>query len=325
MKKYLFLIAVVSTFIFPVQAQECSREILAQKPGIWKASTLKGSTTGVSPADLAREKTTLANIQKMLAVGYNPKGIQALYSNSFGGDKSFAADFFSYNLFILRYLCDQQSTDKSKFYTDAATPTTVNIAANVIYSLNTLFAAEIPADDFRGYFKLSQKPQKSNGFYFLGEETTGLKGDEIKQFSWLITYGDELPFAYVSRKDYLILTKKRLEKTITENGNSSGYYDQFMNRINDYLRKSEAELSVPAICKWNDEESFNGFAEAGTRGTFIAVKPNMAYFKKNLPKSVPQFFIVNFKVAEGDSVFVENVAAVKKAIDFNVLRNMLGK
>lgn len=76
---------------------------------------------------------------------------------------------------------------------------------------------------------------------------------------------------------------------------------------------------------WNEEERFEGFVAEGTRGSFIAVKPNLSYYKKNLPKSAPQFFTVVFTLSQGDPVFEENIAAIKKAIDFDALKNMLGK
>ena len=76
---------------------------------------------------------------------------------------------------------------------------------------------------------------------------------------------------------------------------------------------------------WNDEERFEGFVEEGKSGSFIAVKPNLSYFKKNLPKSSPQFFTVIYKIEHGDRVFEANIAAIKEAVDFAKLREMLGK
>ncbi|KIC94181.1 hypothetical protein [Flavihumibacter solisilvae] len=84
-------------------------------------------------------------------------------------------------------------------------------------------------------------------------------------------------------------------------------------------------MSKPAICSWNEEERFEKFVEEGARGSFIAVKPNLAYFRKNLPMSSPQFFTVVYKIAHGDPVFEENIEAIKKSVDFATLKNMLGK
>jgi hypothetical protein len=149
--------------------------------------------------------------------------------------------------------------------------------------------------------------------------------NKIKEYRWLITYNDTLPFSYVSRKEYLLIQKKRLERAVKESPGEKAYLDQYFKNISDYLAKPEAELNQPGICMWNDEERFEKFVEEGTRGSFIAVKPNLAYYKKNLPKSSPQFFTVIYKIAHGDPVFEANIAAIKNAVDFGALKNMLGK
>ncbi len=312
------------------EAQICSETVLAAKPGVWKASPLKGSTNRVSPADLTREKSVLATVHKTVAANYTPVGLEALYSNSFGGTnpsagKNWVADHYGYSLYLLAFLCDPASADKSKSYTAVATATTLNIHVNWLPLLNTLYAAELAADDFRGYLKLKRMPQKKNGFYYLGEEFEGDPRDTIKTQTWLITYDDQLPFSYVSRREYLLLTKKRLEKTMREDSAGKGFYDQYLNRINSFLNDSEAELNKPAICQSNDEERFTGFVEEGTKNSFIAVKPNPAYYRKNLQKSVPQFFTVAFKVAGSRKIYADNMESLQKAFDFNALRNMLGK
>ena len=323
---------VILSMLFTIQltAQDCDKTVLAQKPGTWKAG-IPGSPAFVTPADLSKEKLVLAGIHKMISTSYAPQGCQALYTNSFGGSapvsgKNWIGDHFTYRIYVLRYLCDKQSADKSKYYVDVSTPTTVTVSINEIPNLNTLYAADLPDDEFRGYLKLPRFPQKKDGYYFMGEEVVGDSHleNKIKTYSWLITYDDKLPFKYVSRKEYLLIQKKRLEKTIQENGGSS-FYDKYVNNITEALKKPESELSRPAICIWNDEELFNGFVEEGVNGSFIAVKPNLDYYNKKLSKSVPQFFSVVFKISHGDPVFEANIDAIKKSVDFAALRTMLGK
>jgi hypothetical protein len=324
---FLIALSCISLHAF---TQDCSKELLRQKTGIWKAGQ-QGSIQNVSAADLAKEKSVIAAIHKMVNTNYSPKGCQVSYSTVYGKHMAeglnWIADPYHYTMYILRYLCDKNSADKSKYYVDVSTPTTVNITANVIFSLNNLNAANIPADDFRGYLKLKQRPQKKDGVWFMGEEIVGDYGtaSEIKEYRWLITYNDTLPFNYVSRKEYLLIQKKRLEKALTDNPGEKDYTNKFIKNVNEYLKNTEAELSQPAICMWNDEERFEGFVEEGTRGSFIAAMPNLAYYKKNLPKSFPQLFTVVYKISAGDPVFEENMSNIKKAIDFAALKNMLGK
>ena len=311
-------------------SQECTKELLAQKPGTWKAGS-QGSINNVSAADLAKEKLVLASIHKMVNTNYNPLGCQVSTSEVYGkyptAGQTWIADPYHYAMYILRYICDKNSSDKSKYYVDASTPTTVNITANVIFSLNNLYAATIPADDPRGYLKLKQMPQKKDGAWFMGEEVVGDNGtaSEIKEYRWLITYNDTLPFYYVSRKEYLLIQKKRLEQSIKDNPGEKEYTNKYLNNVIEFLKKPETELSQPAICLWDEEERFEGFKEEGSRGSFIAVKPNLDYYHKKLPKSSPQFFSVVYKISKGDAVFENNIAAIKKAIDFTKLKTMLGK
>lgn len=327
--KYFFITAALMVSI-QAFSQDCSKELLKQKPGKWKPGP-QGSIVNVSAADLVKEKAVIAGIHKMVSTNYKPTGCEISYSTVFGkqlaAGQAWIADPYHYTMYVLRYLCDEQSADKSKFYVDYSTPTTVNIAANVIYWLNNLYAADMPADDLRGYLKLKAMPVKRNGYYFMGEEVVGdgHLQNKIKEYRWLITYNDTLPFSYLSRKEYLLIQKKRLEKTVKESPGEKAYLDQYFKNIDAYLKKPEAELSKPAICNWNEEERFEKFVEEGSRGSFIAVKPNLAYFRQKLPKSSPQFFTVVYKIAHGDPVFEENIEAIKKAVDFAALKNLLGK
>lgn len=329
MRHTTFLVFIL--FSISASAQDCTKEMLAQKPGTWKAGQ-QGSINNVSAADLSKEKLILGNIHKLVSSNYSPKGCQILYSKSYSKYPSpgqiWIADPYFYSMYILRYLCDPSSGDKSKYYTDYSTPTTVNIAANIISSLNTLYAANTASDDSRGYLKLDQRPQKKDGVWLMGEViVAGQAGtpSEIKEYRWLITYNDTLPFSYLNRREYLLTQKKRLEKTMIESPGDKVYLEKYMKTINDYLKKAESYLNQTAVCMWNDDERFEGFVDEGTKGSFIAVKPNMDYYHKKLPKSSAQFFTVVYKISYGDRVFDENIANIKKAVDFTALRNMLGK
>ena len=180
---------------------------------------------------------------------------------------------------------------------------------------------------FQGLLKMKQKPQKIDGYYFMGEEVVGDSQDENKtvEYCTFITYNNTLPFSYLSRREYLQILQNRLEKSIKESPGEKDYFQKFLGNISDYLTKPESELSQPAICMWNDEERFSGFVEEGTKGSFIAVKPNKEYYHKKLPISSPQFFSVVYTYTQNDPVFEENISAIKGAVDFAKLKNMLGK
>ncbi len=327
--KYLLCLP-IALFFSSAIAQDCSQELLLQKPGTWKLGQ-QGSIANIAAIDLPKEKAVLANIHKMVSANYKPMGCQVSYSYVFskhsGEGQTFISDPYHYAMYILRFLCDQNSADKTKYYVDISTPTTVNITANAIYTYNNLYAANIATDDARPYLKIKKRPEKRNGFYFLGEEVMGDSHlqNKIKEYRWLITYNDTLPFVYVTRKEYLLAQKPRLAKDIQDSPSEKAWYEKFLRNIDEYLKRPEDYLSKPAICMWNEEERFEKFVEEGTLGSFIAIKPNLAYYRKKLPKSSPQFFTVVYKISHGDPAFEQNIEAITKAVDFASLRTMLGK
>jgi hypothetical protein len=328
MKKTARLLSILTFLSFQLNAQDCTKELLLAKPGTWKAGP-PGSIQNVTTANLAKEKAVMAGIHKMISSNYRPTGCEISYSMVYGKNMSAAgtwvADPYHYAMYILRYLCDNNSADKSKYYKDISTPTTVNIAANEIFSLNNLYAGSLATDDLRGYLKLTKMPEKKGGYYFMGEEIMGDRANKIKEYRWLITYNDTLPFSYLSQKEYLMIQRKRLEKDIQDSPGEKEYLNKFISNIDEYLKRPEEELKKPAICMWNEEERFEKFVSEGAPGSFIAVKPNLNYYHKKLPVSSPQFFTVVYKIAHGDPVFEENISNIQKAVDFAALKNMLGK
>jgi hypothetical protein len=321
MNKTLLILIGVMLLVKSLLAQDCDETQLQKKPGTWKAG-YPGSTSGVSSADLAKEKQVLAGIHKMVSANYKPLGCEITFSNSFGTQSHYTADPYYYKMYLLRYKCN---LDKPEYYVEPSSPTNVIVAANVIHSLNTLYASDM-RDDSRGYLKLIERPLWKNGFYYLGEEVVGDSHleNKIKEYRYLITYDQELPFIYLTQKEYLQILKAKLEKSITESPGEADYYREYLIRVNQYLTKPDTELSQAAVCMWNQDERFESFVEEGTRGSFIAIKPNPAYYKK-LPRSSPQFFTIIFKISEGDPVFEGNLANIRKAIDFTTLQGMLGK
>ncbi|WP_315821410.1 hypothetical protein [Paraflavitalea speifideaquila] len=238
--KYI-LTTFFSLITLTVFTQDCSKELLRQKPGTWKAGP-QGSIHDVTAADLAKEKAVIAGIHKMITTNYAPTGCQIGYSTVYGkysvAGQTWVADPYHYIIYILRYLCEGSSTDKTKYYVDYSTPTTVTITANVVYSLNNLYAATVAPDEVRSYLKLKQRPVQKDGVWYMGEEVVGDYGTpgEIKEYRWLITYHDTLPFYYVSRKEYLLIQKQRLEKSIAEVPSEKEYTNQYLHNVNEYLK-----------------------------------------------------------------------------------------
>ena len=80
MEKYLLLFLGISLMALSSTAQDCAKELLAQKPGTWKAGQ-QGSVNNVSAADLVKEKAVMAAIHKMKRKE-NPATREALKKNA---------------------------------------------------------------------------------------------------------------------------------------------------------------------------------------------------------------------------------------------------
>jgi predicted lysophospholipase L1 biosynthesis ABC-type transport system permease subunit len=57
----------------------------------------------------------------------------------------------------------------------------------------------------------------------------------------------------------------------------------------------------------------------------VLIKPNPGYFNSKLPRSSPQFFVVNITGNEKEPVAAKVLADLMKNFDFPALKDMLGK
>jgi len=301
-----------------LSAQKCTDEAMAAKTGKWKPG-IQGSIRNIAKADLAKEKAFMAGIQKKVSGQHVPAGLEIVYSTSWNKDNTsgYMADPFSLSMYLLRYRCDDSPKG---FYVEYSSATNVVVAFNQLFTMDNLYAAPLPADHFRGYLRLFKKPELKDGAIYMGTETSD--NGNIKEENWLVTRGDSLPFRYLSRKEFLLLAKTRLENKIKA---GEGYLQKYLGKVKEQLLKPEKELSQPAICNWSDEEQFSGFLQEGERGAFYPVVPELNYYKKGLAKSAAQFISVKYKYSVGNKVFDKNIEGLRKAFSFEYLRSLLAK
>ncbi len=297
--------------------QKCTDEAMVAKTGKWKPG-IQGSIRNILKADLAREKAFMAGIQKKVSKQHVPAGLEIVYSTSWNKDNTsgYLADPYSLSMYLLRYLCDDSPKG---FYVEYSSATNVVVGINQLYAMDNLNADPLPADHFRGYLRLFKKPELKDGAIYMGTETSD--NGNIKEENWLITRGDSLPFRYLSRKEFLLLAKTRLENKIKSGENLQKYLD----KVKEQLQQPEKDLSQPAVCNWNDEERFTGFLKEGERSAFYPVVPDLSYYKKGLPKSAAQFISVKYKYSVGNKVFDKNIEGLRKALSFEYLRSLLTK
>lgn len=301
-----------------LNAQPCNDNDFINKPGKWKKN-MQGSIRNITAADLGREKTFLANLHKKISTGYNPTGLEVHYSTVWNKaqDRAFVADPFHLQMYMLRYLCDDPPKG---FYVEYSSATNATIAVNQLFLTDDLYAAPLEKDHLRGYLRLFKKPEKKESYWYMGEELTD--NGRVRTETWLITRNDSLPFRFLNRKEYLLLTKARLEKNIKS---GEAYMQSYLDKVDKELTQPASYLSQQAIAKTSDEERFTGFVKEGDLGAFYPVQPDMTYYRKGQPKSAAQFISVTWKYSVNMPVFVNNIQQMKKALPYDYLRSLLVK
>jgi hypothetical protein len=92
------------------------------------------------------------------------------------------------------------------------------------------------------------------------------------------------------------------------------------------MKMPSGESDLPAIVK-QDPKDYLSFLFTTNDDAFgkVLIKPNPGYFNSKLPRSTPQFFVVNITGDEKEPVAAKVMTDIIKDLDFTALRNMLGK
>lgn len=346
-KTSTFLIVLLATMYWTVAlSQPCSQEELTKKPGTWKPG-LQGSTTGVSAADLAREKEIVAKAFSIIKEGYSPVGCEVSYAGVYGfnqaNGKNWVANPYGFSAYFLRYLCDSQKP--GQYYVDVSTPTKLNINFNLIEGMyNGKYAADLPDDVKEGFVAIKKLPEYKNGFYFLESDVE--YNDKIKEYTWYIFYDNKLPYKRVTKREYLEYLKKNFNEKIEEiNANEARmkktpyytdddkklyagqreYYALPLQEVEQMLKIMHTEeLDEPAIIQSTAGESpIDRFVPEGTKYSRILVKPDLSYYNTGLNRYEPQAISIVLTIFHGDPVFEHVFEHVSKAIDVNKFKALL--
>jgi hypothetical protein len=366
MKYLLFTISIILVHV--VSAQNCTTEILIQKPGIWKSSP-KGSQGGTA-AELAKEKKIVAAIHDMIKAKYTPMAVEAHFHGAYNPSYSnMSGNSFYYSIIPLNFYCDG-NTIKTEHETGSYFQIAANIFESEIY--DTAQGDRLLMEGFNVMYDL---PEFKDGCWFFKaiDVSLGL-GVTGKRSMWLITYDGKLPYAYVSRKEFLekrikvlhvqkdmaaagfrdVLKNNETEKSFKEKefkndeaklnkymrmdylqikaryekllADNDKYFDPAFEAIEEQLNLPAATLNQMAIVKSDPNSSLNYlFTTDDDPMGKILIKPNPGYFNKKLPKSSPQFFSVYLRGNTAAPVAAKFMTDIVKAIDFNLLKNMLVK
>jgi hypothetical protein len=326
--KYVLLLGVLYASL-NAYSQDCTQASASQKPGIWKEG-MKGSVSGIAPADLDRARKVVAEIHLLVKSKYSPTGVEADFNGSYDRpDTEVPVNIYDYNIYFLHYICEG-----NVIKTDHETSTSLTVSVNrfdpKIYEKPD--ENNLPAE---GFYSLKKMPVEKDGNYFFEENASLGMGAAGKGRTWLITHDNKLPFAYVTKKEFLEKQKnmlllampKAIEssrdnlKTKTEQD-----FKKALAKIEILMKMPSSESDQPAIVK-QDPNDYLSFLFTANDDPFskVLIKPNSGYFNSKLPRSFPQFIVVNITGDDKEPVAAKVMTDVMKDLDFTALRNMLGK
>jgi hypothetical protein len=327
MKYLLLLWALYASMI--VYGQDCNPAMVSQKPGIWKEG-MKGSVSGIPAAELEKEKKVVAAIHLMFKSKYSPVGVEADYNGSYDRpDTEVPVNIYDYNIYFLHYICKG-----NVIKTNDETSTTLTVSANRFDSKIYEKPDEnnLPAE---GFYSLKKMPVATDGNYYFEEKASLGMGETGKSRNWLITYDNKLPFSVVTKKEFLEKQKNMLILAMPKaiEGANASYktkteqdYKKAIAKIETLLKLPSADSDQPAIVK-QDPNDYLSFLFTTNDDAFakVLIKPNSGYFNSKIPRSSPQFFVVNLTGDEKEPVAAKVMSDVLKDLDFAALKGMLGK
>lgn len=188
-----------------LSAQTCNTEILLQTPGNWKALP-QGSSSVLKAADLAREKKIVAALHSMIQAKYTPVGLQAQFLGSYGREENnMPGNYHGYSIAPYTFYCDRNMV-KQKIDTYNDFFINANLFEDEIYD-----TTNENTGTGEGYYSMLNLPEYKDGVWFFKEIRQGLGAMmEGKKSSWLVTYDNQLPFAFVTKKEFLEKRKRIL-------------------------------------------------------------------------------------------------------------------
>lgn len=257
--KYLML-NIVSVVTISAFAQNCAEEALIQKPGIWKESI--NGVSGVTATDLVKEKKVVAGIHTMIKSKYSPMGVNPEFTGAYERPESNRpGNGFGYHLLALNYYCDGNVL-KTAHETSTAFYINANFFDTEIYD-----SAQGDRLLEEGFHMIKDKPIAKDGYWYFNEIDAGLGfGMTGRSRVWLITYDGKLPFAYVTKKEFL---EKRKTALLLQMQMATTSYK-------DNLKNIEMEKGYKEVEYKNDPEKLKKYMKMDYTDSKIRIEKSIA-------------------------------------------------
>lgn len=329
-------------------AQDCDPKELANIPGVYKGPG-KGSTSAVAKIDLDRQQAVTRKFMSMVVDNYKPKGMNIGYGPAHYPPLPYlpnginVGNHYQVTFFLMYFYCNYQN----KIEQIAETHSTVEIRVNEWDYPSSFFLREVideedPETDV--FATIKHKPVWNEKGYWIMTDTAYVAGSDITNFHHLVTKNKELPFVYVTKKEFLTKLRFYYEKLLrrelssieksddknTEFGKSSienykSFYGRSIQNIDEFLANSSEEVlnETATVVGGGPPPEFEGFSDNKYRSWVI--KPNPDYYNPKAPRSIVHFIDVLFKIYEPEVACMNAKNDVLKIIDFNALQEIVNK
>ncbi len=343
------LVAFVLTLAvnFSVFGQNCNPDEIINAPGVYKGPD-KGSVSGISKADLEKQQAVTQKLMKIVVENYQPKGMNIGYGpahypplpylpNGVDVGNRYQATFF-----LMYFYCNHLN----KMEQIAETHSMIEICINQWDYPSSFFVKksvdeEDPETDVFGTIK--HKPVWNEKGYWTMTDTVYIVRDTT-HFHHIVTKNRELPFVYMTKKEFLEKLRKYYQEQIEVTVNNwknptpeeaeyareriegdKSYYGKSIQNIDDFLNNSPEEiLNEPAkITGGGPPSEFESFPE-GKYANWI-IKPNSDYYNPKAPKYTPHFIDVHFTIYEPQVACLNAKNDILKIIDFKALQEIVDK
>lgn len=344
---FLSVIAITFTFNLAVFAQVCNPDEIINLPGVYKGPG-KGSVSGISKTDLAQQQAIAQKFTKMVMDNYKPKGMNISYGAAHFSPAYYkpnglnTGNHYNSNFFLMYFYCN----DKNEKEEIAETHSMIEFEVNG-WKYPSSFFVRVDANDEDPetdvFATIKHKPVWNEKGYWTMTDTV-YTGRDITHFHYLVTKKRELPFVYVTKKEYLeklrIYYEKLLRRELSSIENSGdkdtefgksrienykSFYGNSIQQINDFLSNSSEEvLNETATAVGGAPPSeFEEFRDGKYREWII--KPNPKYYDPKAPKNTPHFIDVHFTIYEPQVACLNAKKDILKIIDFNALQEIVDK
>jgi len=193
---------------------------------------MKGSVSGIPATDLDKERKVVAALHNMIKSKYTPMGVEADFNGSYDRpEMEIPVNLYNYNIYFMQYYCENNIIK-----TDHETSTTLTIAANRFDG--KIYETPDETTSGEGYYSLIKMPVEKDGFFYFEEDASLGFGMNGKSRNWLITLDGKLPYAYVSKKEFLEKQKHMLLIAMPKSIESS---KESLKQIEEEKKQIEAE------------------------------------------------------------------------------------